>query len=223
MAGAQREIIKQFGKITDNQATIEFYNTVDNLHKRHLADLELKKFLDILHSNNINYKGIDLIEIEDESNHDFAVSPEGIEKRDKKMVNEYLQAKEPVFGSIGYGHALGMQNKILENLSLEESKSKFHFFYIYSNLPENKYEEQIRSQELFHPLGITILDANKMTEEEIVSLVMVKIKIQNLSGSADSVPLANFSGFLSTNNSNASKQPQTNFCDVSNENKLASF
>jgi hypothetical protein len=128
--------------------------------------------LQSFHTMNFEYAGVDLKEVLDPSSHDYMTSDEGIAERNHKMVNAYLASSNPVFGLIEYKHALGMQNEILLQLSLHEAQRRFRFIHVYSELPLNEYEANLRAGKIKYPLGLTLINTKEMSEDKVIELVL---------------------------------------------------
>lgn len=120
----------------------------------------------------LEYAGIDCKELINPSTHDYMASEEGITKRNYKMANAYLASSDPVFGLIGWKHALGMQNEILSQLSLQEAQKKFRFIHVYSESPLDEDEANFLARKIEFPLGLTLIDAKDMSENKIIELIL---------------------------------------------------
>lgn len=143
-------------------------------YSKYIAGFEKIRFLQALPDLDIGFHAIDLKEVADDSR-DYFTSEVGIKRRDKKMASAYLSANYPVFGLIGYKHALGMQHEILTKMPLKKALNKFYFIHIHSRPPMCQYEEDLRAGKINYPLGITVINANEINEEEIVKLISDKI------------------------------------------------
>ncbi|MDR3504411.1 MAG: hypothetical protein P4L79_17730 [Legionella sp.] len=153
-----------------------FYESMKHLQYFAMYTAQINKvtFLENLPDLNIQYRAIDLKETKVDSQ-DYFITEEGIRKRDSKMSSAYLDSSSPVFGVIGYKHALGIQKEILSKLSLENALEKFYFVHIFSERPLDDYEEKLRIGEMNYPLGMATFDAKILNEETIIELILSKI------------------------------------------------
>ncbi len=152
-------------------------NSTEVTIARRSAGLTFKTFLLELKNNGITYKGID-IDMKNKEGARVCSLPIMCE-RDTKMSDAYLKETASVFGRIGLAHVAGIQNKILNNISLEAASARFCFFNIYSMQPldcENNLEERIRTGQLIFPLGITPIDATRKNGDEILGLIIKQIR-----------------------------------------------
>ncbi|MBA2711749.1 MAG: hypothetical protein H0U57_14315 [Tatlockia sp.] len=103
-----------------------------------------------------------------------------LEQRDTAMSNEYLHALESVFGFIGLLHLEGMQ-KILEQ-SQRDSSTKCDFIYIHSDVTVGRQPEvlqrvnAVRQGKINLPIGLTLIDATNMNEEQVIEAVLMHIQ-----------------------------------------------
>lgn len=152
--------------------------------------------LKAINDNQINYKGIDDSSLRGDqiccqtASDCFNVmksiidmsTDANIEKRNKTMAYEYLQANAPVFGFTGLGHVTGMQKLLASMIPAEIAMANFNFIYIYrealdeSAIPQvNKMREDLRTNKLPLPLGLILVDGIDKSEDQIVEEVMVRI------------------------------------------------
>ena len=127
-----------------------------------------------LDDNGIEYKFVD------KHDKDFIspISDFGIMLRDQHMAKYYLAEKRPVFGRVGLDHIPGMQKEFVNKDPDAKKLNKYICFHIYSALPLDQSCVQIRSGNVSaenFPLGITAIDASKMTENQIIKVILVKI------------------------------------------------
>lgn len=149
---------------------------------RYEANLATVSFLKELVINNINFKSVDknrnnikdMRELTEENM---------MEARDKKMANAYLREPRPVFGRIGLMHAEGLQRNILKYLSHEQAYSRFCFIHIYSDqsildrvFETRKKNKKFQASLLELPLGMTRINAQRKTENEIIDIILGKIR-----------------------------------------------
>jgi len=139
------------------------------------AQKEHAEFIASLPALDIKYKAIDLKEVVDPALEEYMASKEGIKIRDAKMARAWLTASVPAIGFVGYQHAAGIQQEILAKWSVEEAREKFCFIHVFSEPPHDDYEERLRSGEIEHPLGLTLINADEISEEKIIASILDKI------------------------------------------------
>jgi hypothetical protein len=151
-----------------------FYSNEENIlaTRAYFSKISAIECLQNFTKENLEYAGIDCKELINPSTHDYMVSEEGIAKRNHKMASAYLASSNPVFGLIGWKHALGMQNEILLQLSLPEAQKKFCFVHVYSESPLDEDEANFLTRKIEFPLGVTFINAKEMSEEKIIELIL---------------------------------------------------
>lgn len=121
-----------------------------------------------LKQHNISYQGIDPLEP------CGTLTGEEYEKlvssRDRVMANHYISYCGNVFGRVGVAHVKGIQQNIIEKLTPDEANNSFHFIHLYSNA--DLYERSFKDNLDNLPLGITCINVNKISEAELVQIIL---------------------------------------------------
>lgn len=138
--------------------------------------------------HNVEYQAIDAKEIADEHRQEYFTSDAGMKERDRKMSRALLDAPSLVFEAVGFQHIEGIQHELLAELPLQQASSKFYFFYIFSNPGINDYEDKLRNGKIDLPLGLTVFNANDMTEEKIIGSILDTISLSSDSLITDARP-----------------------------------
>lgn len=150
--------------------------------RSYLADKTMFNFFCALKRNPIKFKGIEADEIRDlPEGLDF--DPTILKLRSQLMADAYLEAKSSVFGRVGVGHLVEIQEYILEKLSRKDAEEDFLFFYIYtipSTGEAENLEENIRLGHLKTPMRLVQINAREFKLEEVVSKVVQEIKQHRL-------------------------------------------
>jgi photosystem II stability/assembly factor-like uncharacterized protein len=130
----------------------------------------------------MNFKSEDeLIKLEDKSNSVLKIFNETLEPRNTRMIEAYLQAREPVFGLAGLAHLEGLQ-KILASKLANSANDEFNFIYIHSDASVKYLRhtltifDNVLQGKINLPLGITCIDASNMSLDEIVEKVIIHVE-----------------------------------------------
>lgn len=102
----------------------------------------------------------------------YAITKEGINARDKQFTEFYLNETKPVFGIIGFKYAIGMQEEILKKCLMTKLLLSFIFVNVYKKPAVNPEEIAMRSGAVHYPLGMSLFDANSMTEDQIIDNIL---------------------------------------------------
>ncbi len=133
--------------------------------------LSREQFLVELRKSNMDYVAID-----DENTGDSTKCP-SLQERDNLMAAAYLKSKEPFFARIGLAHVDGIQSRLFLNAANLQEAKNFRFYFIHS-LTENKplpLEQTYRANEAILLTGITVIDANNKSVDEIAASIMTDI------------------------------------------------
>jgi len=192
-----------------------------NEYASYLSILESIDGVNNISSVNLNFKAIDVNIAEDFSIFDNSLTTDaGMKKRDIHMASAYLTAAQPVFGLIGFKHALGVQNEILSKLSLQDAQNKFCFVHIYSEPPIDVDDADLQANKINYPLGITIINSNEISEDQIMGLIL-----RNIYSQSDSLnsSVSNLSFFKSQEMCNAPTQDATDCQTINNTSECMEF
>lgn len=155
---------------------------------KHENGIALKNFLITLGEHNIGYQGIDPLESPVPLSEEEYVKLAPV--RDKQMADEYINANTNVFGRVGLAHVTGMQKNIIRQIGKGKSKSDsdvtFRFFHIYSIPPESHDCDEYLAD---LPLGIKIIDVNKFSEDQIVTIITNELTRRNASDTESVLPI----------------------------------
>lgn len=160
---------------------ISLFSTLENEkgnNDLHNAYLKLLPFYENMYSLDFPFKGIDFNCLDDPGMRHWAISEKGIEQRDKKFAQSYLNEERDVFGMVGFRHALGMQKIITNSLSHENANNFFHFVHIFKQPPINDYEIDLRENRISYPIGVQKFDANEMSGDDIINHLLHTLSLK---------------------------------------------
>lgn len=152
------------------------FSAVNDLIQRHPTHLQMERFYSYIKQAGIQFKAIDLKNVNLLSNVHLVTSI-----RDKLFTDEYINTKNPTIGRHGLGHAEGIQTLLLERLSSwsqDYLMNKYCFIYIYSR-PVHEgapMQGRVRNNEIKFPLGLIQINRNELSDEEIFNRVNSEIQ-----------------------------------------------
>lgn len=162
----------------ENSVYKNYFDLVGKMKEASICDSNYKFFLQLIQKIGIDYFATDipLIDGDEDKTFKFAVSPKGMSVRDQWFVNALLNEIRPVFGLYGSGHAIGMQNRILEQIPKDQASCMFYFVNVYKASIIHEDENAMRTGKFEYPLGMALFDANKLDEEFIINNIIEELK-----------------------------------------------
>lgn len=156
-----------------------------DLRSRAILFVTALKFIEAIKTNNICYTPIDDMNIAEiarnynEHTRDFETL-ETLDKlneaREKTMSNAYLSANQPGFGELGINHLTGIQNALLEKITLDELHQRFIFLHLYTN--QMSYDNVKKLSPKVDPICI---DARVKSDDEIIQEIIEAVMVRTQS------------------------------------------
>lgn len=157
--------------------TQKVFTALNDLAQRYRGYLEVAQLYSYFKAENIDFKAIDMPDIQELGNMITALTP----LRDSLFTQEYVKSDKPTIGRHGLGHTEGIQKLLIQDVGNEHYnyiRNKFCFIYVYSR-PVNEgaqIQEDIRNKKISFPLGLIQVNYNEVSHDSILSLVSNEIQ-----------------------------------------------